>query len=354
MAEEDDKKVLNADEARADNYWTNKPGDEPNDGIIKGDGVVGALKETPPGKVYEAISNLATGKGDMEAVVTEIGEFASAVPFSAFVDPFHGLLVTGLGFLVDLIKPLDDALKLVTGDPDQLENAATKFTKVAKDLKNLGTDFARTVDSGLATWHGEAAGKGHERLKEFAEGITMTSGEAESVVGLLEGSKALMQTAYDLVMDIIAALVEWLIITWLAAQAAAVPTLGGSEVAAAAATAVEVGVATTRVTKIVTKVTQLLQKISRVFKILIGRLGGPKWWQTTTKHLAGRDARKIFDQGGWKASAKVFGKDTASNAGQTLLESAIKDGAGVVGAFTDEPPDAGEINRKLTMSGELF
>lgn len=63
---------------------------------------------------------------------------------------------------------------------------------------------------------------------------------------LLEGSAALMKTAYDLVMDLIASLIEWLIITWLAAQAAAVPTLGASEVAAAAATTAEVAVATTR------------------------------------------------------------------------------------------------------------
>ncbi|GGP57901.1 WXG100 family type VII secretion target [Saccharothrix coeruleofusca] len=358
----EEKTVSTEQEVRDDNYWTSEDG---GDGFLKGEGFVGTLQESglyeSGQKAWSALGDLTSGNpAEVHAAVGEIQGFVAELPIAGLVvDPLHTLLTFGLGFLVDLIKPLDDALKLVTGDEEQLGIAAEKFDKVSKDLEGLAKKFATTVETGLESWQGAASGASRERLAEFAEGIMGTSGEAAGVVDILNGSKALMKTAYDLVMDLIASLVEWLIITWLAAQAAAVPTLGASEVAAAAATTAEIAVATSRVTRIVQKVTAILQKISKALKVLSGRLAGPKWWRTTAEKFAGKDAMDVFrgrdaagnvlGPGGWKGSAQQFGRDALTNAGTTLVDNAKAGGKDVYDMLADEPPNAADVDRKLSI-----
>ncbi|WP_367134819.1 hypothetical protein [Saccharothrix sp. HUAS TT1] len=347
--------VATEQEARDDNYWTSEEGD-----FLKPVGESGLVESGAT--AWNALGGLTSGNPvEVQAAVGDIQSFLGEFPSAAEViaDPLHSLLTFGLGFLVDLIKPLDDALKLVTGDEEQLTLAARHFEKVAADLKALSETFAGTVEGGLASWRGEAAEASRERLGEFAVGIAETGGEAESIVTLLTGSAALMKTAHDLVMDLIASLVEWLIITWLAAQAAAVPTLGASEVAAAGATAVQVGVTVSRVSRIVQRVTAVLQKIGRVFKVLTGRLAGPKWWRGTAEKFAGKDAMQTFlgedgagnviGPGGWKGSAQQFGKDALGNAGATLAGAAQESGKDVHDMVTDEPPNAADIDQKLSI-----
>lgn len=348
MAEEEPEPVKTEQEARADNNWTNGDGEDP---FLKGIGESSLVEDF--GKVTKALGKLTSGTGVVEtqAAVSDIEGFVTGLPImGAVADPLHTLLTFGLGFLVDLIKPLDDALKLVTGDEDELKKAAEAFTKIAKDLKGLASEFATTVDTGTQSWQGASATASRERLTEFAVGIQETGFEAESIVALLEGSKALMKAAYDVVMGLIASLIEWLVITWLAAQAAAVPTLGASEVAAAGATVVQVGVTTTRVAGIVQKVTTVLQKISRVFKILAGKLAGPKWWRTTAGKFAGKDAMAAWNKTpGWGAAGGQLAKNATAAVGTSLLDNAKSDGKAVYDMTTDEPPDAAEIDRKLSI-----
>lgn len=354
--------VKTAEEAREDNYWTNQEGG--GDGLIKGQGLSGAWEESSFkedfDKAWDAAAGLISGDASVVEAAGDIQSFVSGLPIAGLIaDPLHTLLTFGLGFLIDVIKPLDDALKLVTGDEEELKNAAEEFGEVSKKLESLAKDFKDKIGSGLSSWRGASANAARERLVEFGTGIEDTKGVADSIVTLLEGSAALMKTAYDLVMDLIASLIEWLIITWLAAQAAAVPTLGASEVAAAVATTAEVAVATTRVGRIVQRVTAVLQKIGKVLKVLSGRLAGPKWWRNTAEKFAGKDAMETFrgvdkagnviGPGGWKGSAQQFGKDALSNAGTTLLDNAKSDGKGVYDMVTDEGPDHADINRKLSI-----
>ncbi|MEO6085143.1 MAG: WXG100 family type VII secretion target [Umezawaea sp.] len=341
--------VTTEQEAREGNNWTNGDGEDP---FFKGVGESSLVEDF--GEVTKALGTLTSGAGvaGTQEAVSTIEGFVTGLPLAGLAtDPLHTLLTFGLGFLVDLIKPLDDALKLVTGDAGELEKAAEAFKKISEELKSLASDFATKVDTGTQSWQGASATASRERLTEFGVGIQETGFEAESIVALLEGSKALMEAAYDVVMGLIASLIEWLVITWLAAQAAAVPTLGASEVAAAGATAVEVGVTTTRVAGIVQKVTAVLQKISRVFKILAGKLAGPRWWRTTAGKFAGKDAMAAWNKApGWGPAGRQFAKDAVTAAGTSIVDSA-KGGGGkaVYDMTTDEPPDAAEIDRKLSI-----
>lgn len=345
--------VKTAEEAKDDNYWTNENGG--GDGLIKGQGVAGAWEESSFkedfDKAWDAATGVLSGEQSVLEAAGDIESFVSGLPIAGMItDPLHTLLTVGLGFLIDVIKPLDDALKLVTGDEEELKNAAEEFGVVSEQLGTLAQDFKSKIGSGLSSWQGESANAARERLVEFGAGIEDTKGVADSIVTLLNGSAALMKTAYDLVMDLIASFVEWLIITWLAAQAAAVPTLGASEVAAAGATAAEIAIATTRVGRIVQRVTAVLKKIGRVLKVLSGKLAGPKWWRNTAEKFAGKDAMAAWNKTpGWGPAAKQFGKDALSNAGTTLVDSAKDGGKDVYDMATDEGPDHADINRKLSI-----
>ncbi|WP_158844878.1 hypothetical protein [Saccharothrix deserti] len=271
--------VSTEQEVRDENYWTSEDGD-----FFKPIGESGTVEAGA--KAWDALGGLTSGNPmEVQAAVGDIQAFLGEFPTAAEIiaDPLHSLLTFGLGFLIDLIKPLDDALKLVTGDEEQLTLAAQHFEKVATDLKALSEKFAGTVESGLSTWQGEAAG----------------------------------------------------------------------------ATAVQVGVTVSRVSRIVQRVTAVLQKIGRVFKILTGRLAGPKWWRNTAEQFAGKDAMQTFlgkdgagniiGPGGWKGSAQVFGKDAASAAGATLAGAAMESGKDVYDMATDEPPNAADVDQKLSI-----
>src|SRR4051795_13696529 len=69
---------------------------------------------------------LAAGKNvvDIGGIAKDVRSFASGHCGSLMGDPLEALIEAGLDFLLDLISPLKDALNLVTGDPDGLNDKA--------------------------------------------------------------------------------------------------------------------------------------------------------------------------------------------------------------------------------------
>ncbi|UQS22358.1 WXG100 family type VII secretion target [Amycolatopsis thermalba] len=238
------------------------------------------LDDTAPVKLYSgADDTLDAGfqlgedlaKGDLEALVADGTEAFSTA--SSFVneaastigdivsDPLGWLISNGVGFLVSWIKPLEDALELVTGDPDALEDGAKAFNQLGEQIEALKQETEELLASGLANWQGDGAEAAAKRLSEFRDGLSGTAGATTELATLLAVSSAVMSIAKDLVLSIISDFVEWLIVTWLAALAATVVTLGGSEAAAAAATGVRAATETSKVSRWMQKLTTVIDKI---------------------------------------------------------------------------------------------
>lgn len=185
--------------------------------------------------------------GDLVSAANEVGDLVSGVTeLLTAVDPLHWLISNGLDFLLSVCEPLNDMIQLVTGDSEALAAASSEFEALSRDMIQLAEETAQLLDEGLASWGGEASAAARKRLGEGLAAIKATGGEADRMRILLDLSGAVMSGAESLVRDILASLVEWLVITWLAALAAAAPTFGGSTVAASAATAAEAGIATSR------------------------------------------------------------------------------------------------------------
>ena len=67
------------------------------------------------------------------SLAKDVDSFASGHSGELMGDPLEALIEAGLGFLIDLVAPLKDALNLVTGDPDGLNDKAEEWAGVAEE-----------------------------------------------------------------------------------------------------------------------------------------------------------------------------------------------------------------------------
>ncbi|MCP2335983.1 WXG100 family type VII secretion target [Actinomadura rupiterrae] len=242
--------------------------------------------------------------------------------YTAWLDPLGALVSAGVGFLIDVVKPLHDMLTWVTGDDGKISDHRGEWDKVAKDLNGLADDMSKSLEADLVAWAGPASELGKQRIAEFIQGTRDTANAIGDVKGLLALTAAVCDTAMSLIKDLISQFVEWLIITWLAAQAAAIPSLGSSEVAAAGATTAEAAVAVGRGARIIQKVLAIFRKMSTALRRILAKM----------KDLRAASVWKLTGKGGSTALGKGgLGKDLVEDGKRA--RKAIKDGKGPVESF---------------------
>lgn len=213
--------------------------------------------------------NYGAAASDVAGVVGDAKDFVSAAASSAggmarWADPLGMLANHGLGFLLDHCGILKSAMDLVTGDSETVTGASDTWGDIATELKELAKTTEETIGSGLKDWGGQGAQAAGKQLAELVLAIQGIGGEADNMKQLLEASAALMEAALEVVKSIISDLVSWLIMTWVAAQVAAVVTVGASEVAALGASVAEITVTSVRVAGKVAEVERVLSRMEQV------------------------------------------------------------------------------------------
>jgi len=201
--------------------------------------------------------------GELFNIAGSLGDLGINVYMYA-VDPLNALLSAGLTFLIDVIQPLEDLLGLVTGNPERMEGEIAKWERVGNALAPLAEEILQATREGLVGWQGEAAAAAKKRLEEFAGGVAGIQGDVQQLVFILNTAKLLMDVAQAFVIGLIATFVEWLIITWVPAMAAAVPTAGASTAAAGAATTAQGAMVVSRGTTFVSRVAAILNRLRAV------------------------------------------------------------------------------------------
>jgi hypothetical protein len=281
--------------------------------------------------------DVTTVTADAATFITSCGTTALSVA----ADPLGWLINQGLGFLINVCTPLKEAIDLVSGNPDALRAAAAHFSDIGKDLEKFSSDLVTEAQQQLKDWEGDAATAAAAKIGEFAEGVLGTAGEAGNVATILQLSSMLCQVIEDFIKGLLAELVEWLIVTWLAALATAPVTFGGSTAAASAVTEVKAAETTVEATEKVGKFTKLLNKIKEILA---------KLQEFLTKS---KIADKFWAEGGkgGKALDKPFGKAlgdaTKGGAKRAFgLDETNLQGAGAGGGdikYTDPAKIAGKI-----------
>jgi hypothetical protein len=227
-------------------------------------------------------------------------------------DPLGWLIGQGLNFLITVVQPLQDLIHFVSGDGPALLNAASNFNKIGQGIAQYGEKFVQDMQEQLKGWGGAAKEAAQARLERFATGIGGTAGQAGDIASLLQISSMVMTVIEDFIKALLTEFVEWLILIWIPALAAAAPTFGGSIATAWTGTFAKGATTTTKATRQVSK----LQKVLNMLKDLLEKL---KTLMAKTKDFfkqAGT-ASKAFGQTA-RMQAKLGARERGDAAGKLL------------------------------------
>lgn len=300
--------------------------------------------------------------GDLASVATDIGDLALNVA-ATWADPLGALIGAGLGFLIDVCEPLREMLNWVTGDADAIGKHRDQWRTVGQQLLRLADELSATLTADWAEWQGEASAAAKAKLDGFITGVRETAAETGNLMAVLAFSGALMTIAQDVIKDLISQFVEWLIVTWLAAQAAAIPTCGASEVAAGAATAGEAAVATSRGAAIISKVIAIFKKLEAILARIAKSLQEMR--ASSILKLTGKGGNKALGPGGLGKDLVEAGREARlalrpRNGGtrqpfdidwsDTIKNGVLKGSGGILQGVEDDQgqnPSSEEIDRLL-------
>ncbi|MGH3761758.1 hypothetical protein [Actinophytocola sp.] len=237
------------------------------------------------------------------AFVADCRSMATAIA----TDPLGWLIGQGLNFLITVVQPLQDLIHFVSGDGPALLNAAGNFNKIGQGLEQYAGKFLQNAEDALRTWNGEAKEAAKARLERFATGIQGTAGQSGDIAQLLQISSMIMTVIEEFIKALLTEFVEWLILIWIPALAAAAPTFGGSIAAAWTGTFAKGAHTTTKATRQVGK----LQKMLNLLKDLLEKL---KTLMAKTKDFfkqAGTAARTAA--GNTRLQANLRARDLGGN-----------------------------------------
>ena len=297
---------------------------------------------------------------DIGGGVADLG--ANIVAYAA--DPLNFLISSGLTFLVDVVQPLEDLLGLVTGNAERMDAEIARWGRVAAALTPLADEIKQAADQGLLGWQGRTADAAKQRLHEFAGGVTGLADEVQKLTVIMSIARTLMAIAQGLVIGVLSTLVEWLVFTWSAAMAVAIPTAGASTAAAGAclrafvrpscairyaagaATTVEVAESTTRAVRFVDRVVTLLGRLRAMLtRIHLDRMtrAEESFRRLGTNGLAQRDwhgpgvpVRNLFTD--WR---------TWLSPGVQVANNAVNDLSTYLGSRGHDRPSGEQIDRAL-------
>jgi hypothetical protein len=216
-------------------------------------------------------AGLAMSQGDWRGTtVSAIGFVQSCkdTVTGLATDPLGWLIGQGLNFLITVVQPLQDLIHFVSGDGPALMNAASNFNKIGQGLTQYAEKFVQNMAEQLKDWGGAAKDAAQARLERFATGIGGTAGQAGDIAQLLQISSMVMTVIEEFIKALLTEFVEWLVLIWIPAMAAAAPTFGASIATAWTGTFAKGATTTAKATRQVSK----LQKVLNMLKDLLDRL----------------------------------------------------------------------------------
>jgi RHS repeat-associated protein len=227
----------------------------------------------------------AIESGDWASVA--MGAVGTALDaLTAVMDPFGAIFAAGVGWLIEHVGPLKEALNALTGNADEIAAQSQTWTNVANELEGVSTELVDLVKRDLGGWTGPAADAYRQRADDTSTLMASAQKGCEGAASGVKTAGEVVAAVRTLVRDIIAELVGHLI-SW-ALQV--VFTLGigmvwvvPQVVAAVAKTASKITSLTTKLVKALKALIPLLKKAGTLFedagkalkKIKPGKAGPP-------------------------------------------------------------------------------
>jgi hypothetical protein len=153
---------------------------------------------------------------------TTIGGLAAGLDALAFVtDPLGQLVAWGVGWLIEHLKPLSDALDALAGDPDQIAAYARTWSNVSQAIGGALTTLRDGANQQISEWVGQAseAYRSHEGEQEAV--LLALAKATDAISQITTGAGVLVATVRIMVRDLIADFVSVLAVRlweWLAEE----------------------------------------------------------------------------------------------------------------------------------------
>ncbi|CAM3763436.1 RHS repeat-associated core domain-containing protein [Kibdelosporangium persicum] len=224
---------------------------------------------------YTGMSLLESGHELKSAI--ESGEWASVAlgtvgtaldALSVALDPFGAILANGVGWLMEHVGPLKEALDGLTGNADEVKAQAQTWKNVATELGAIGQDLAKMTEADTASWTGASADAYRKRVDDTVALLNSAQQGCEGASSGVQTAGEVVAAVRALVRDIIAELVGHMIswalqvlftlgigLTWVVPQV----------VNAVAKTAANIAQFTNRLIKAIKNLIPLLKRAGDLF-----------------------------------------------------------------------------------------
>ncbi|MFJ1768147.1 RHS repeat-associated core domain-containing protein [Amycolatopsis sp. NPDC088138] len=167
---------------------------------------------------YSGVSLLESA-ADLKSAI-ESGDWASVAmgavgtaldALSMAMDPFGAILAAGVGWLMEHVGPLKEALNGLTGNADEIAAQSETWKNIATELGSIGEDLTGMVKADTVSWTGNAADTYRQRADDT---VTLLATAQKGCEGASSGVKTageVVAAVRALVRDIIAELIGHLI-----------------------------------------------------------------------------------------------------------------------------------------------
>lgn len=171
------------------------------------------------------------------------------------------LLSAGLGWVMEHVAPLKQALDDLAGDPPVIKSYGETWKNVANRLKQVAQEHAANVKADIGGWTGPAAQSYRGEAAKQVDAMNAAAMAANTIGTSVVQAGAMVATVRIMVRDTIATLVTALITALLPPGRGTVKAVG------------MIAKAGQKISRLVNKLTQSLAKLSDQLNKLAGALG---------------------------------------------------------------------------------
>lgn len=260
------------------------------------------------GALSTAVSGVATGLGLLGAAMSPLSTLASA----------------GIGWLIEHIEFLEDALEALTGDPEAITAQAQTWRNIAKQVRDSAGQYDNQAKTVLTTWNGHGAAGYSATSGAFGQSLHATADGAEGAASAIEQAGMLVGVERGLIRDLISEFSGWMIVEAGIALASSWCTFGASIAVFtgfAVGQAVKLGsTIANKLSALATKLDDLSQLVSKMSGSFDQLAGGIKQLGTKVDNAATSLSTKVDNAATMPANAQQrvddFFKNTQPQAQQ--------------------------------------
>ncbi|MFC7533851.1 hypothetical protein [Actinoplanes sp. GCM10030250] len=172
--------------------------------------------------LVEDAHQIAEGIRDHSWVDVTLGGVGTSLDTLAVaMDPLGTLAAWGVAWLMEHVRPLQDALDWLAGNPDEITAHAATWSNVAAFTDTAHHDFANRLGAETAGWSGASAEAYRAHANKHLVVLQGISTAAAGISSAVEGTGLLVALVRGIVRDLIAQFVATLAIRlpqWLAME----------------------------------------------------------------------------------------------------------------------------------------